>query len=70
VLTDESQTNYWVMKIIDSVTAVKVPIQKGMETEEKVEILHPRFRAEDKILLTGNYGLSDTAKVKILKGEE
>jgi multidrug efflux pump subunit AcrA (membrane-fusion protein) len=70
VLTNESQTNFWVMKMIDSVTAVKVPVVKGMETADKVEILRPQFSSNDKILLTGNYGLPDTAKVKIIKGEE
>lgn len=70
VLTDESQTNFWVMKMMDSVTAVKVPIVKGMETTDRVEILRPQFSPQDKILLTGNYGLPDTAKVKIMKAEE
>jgi len=70
VLTDEAQTNFWVMKLIDSITAVKVPVIKGMETADKVEIVSPRFSPNDKILLTGNYGLPDTAKVKIMKSRE
>jgi len=67
VLTDESQSEFWVMKMIDSVTAVKVPVIRGMETKDRVEIIRPLFTASDKILLKGNYGLPDTAKVKILK---
>jgi multidrug efflux pump subunit AcrA (membrane-fusion protein) len=70
VLTNEDQSDFWVMKMIDSVTAVKVPIIKGMETKDRVEVLRPVFAAGDRILLTGNYGLGDTAKVKIVKGEE
>jgi len=70
VLSDESQTNFWVMKMTDSVTAVKIPIIKGIEANSRIEILRPPFSANDKILLTGNYGLPDTAKVKIVKGEE
>jgi multidrug efflux pump subunit AcrA (membrane-fusion protein) len=71
VLADESQTNFWVMKMIDSVTAVKVPVVKGLETTDRVEIVRPQFNPNDKILLTGNYGLPDTARVKIIiKGEE
>jgi len=70
VLTDEAQSNFWVMKMIDSVTAVKVPIIKGMETSDRVEILRPQFESGDKILLTGNYGLADTARVKIVKSQE
>jgi hypothetical protein len=38
-----------------------------MESGDRVEILSPRLLSSDKILLTGNYGLADTAKVAILK---
>lgn len=69
VLADESQTNFWVMKMIDSTTAVKVDIVKGMETSDRIEIVSPVFNKTDKIVLTGNYGLPDTAKVKVTKGE-
>jgi len=66
VLTDETQDNFWVMKMMDSTTAVKVPVQKGIETNDRIEITSPQFSADDKILISGNYGLADTAKVKIL----
>ena len=65
ILTNDVQSDFWVMQMIDSNTAVKVPVKKGVETQDRVEILEPRFNATDKILLTGNYGLPDTAKVKI-----
>jgi hypothetical protein len=65
VLSDEVQSEFWVMKMIDSVTAVKVSVKKGLETNSSVEILSPAFSAADKILLTGNYGLGDTAKVVV-----
>lgn len=67
VLSDETQHEFWIMKMIDSATAVKVPVIKGLETADKVEIISPRLNAGDRILLTGNYGLPDTAKVTILK---
>jgi multidrug efflux pump subunit AcrA (membrane-fusion protein) len=67
VLTDETQSQFWIMKMIDSTTAVKVPVKKGMETTDKVEILSPPLSVNDMILLTGNYGLSDTARVSIQK---
>ena len=70
VLTDEAQTNFWIMKMIDSVTAVKVPVIKGMEADGRIEIVRPVLTASDKIVLTGNYGLPDTAKVKVVKKEE
>ena len=67
VLSDETQTNFWVMKVIDSTTAVKVPVTKGIEINDRIEILSPVFSASDKFLLTGNYGLADTAKIKIIQ---
>jgi multidrug efflux pump subunit AcrA (membrane-fusion protein) len=65
LLTDETQTEFWVMKMTDSTTAVKVPVQKGIETIDRVEILSPRFNKGDLILVSGNYGLPDTAKVRL-----
>jgi Barrel-sandwich domain of CusB or HlyD membrane-fusion len=67
VLSDETQTNFWVMKVIDSTKAVKVPVKKGMEISDRIEILSPEFTASDKFLLTGNYGLPDTARIKIIQ---
>lgn len=67
VLTDETQSQFWIMKLIDSTTAVKVPIQKGLETNSSIEILSPSFSPGDQILVTGNYGLTDTAKVSVQK---
>jgi multidrug efflux pump subunit AcrA (membrane-fusion protein) len=67
VLSDETQTNFWVMKLIDDSTAVKVPVKIGIEMNERIEIVQPVFATEEKFLLTGNYGLPDTAKITIVK---
>jgi multidrug efflux pump subunit AcrA (membrane-fusion protein) len=67
VLTDETQSEFWIMKLLDSTTAVKVPIKKGIETNNAVEILSPPLLSNDQILITGNYGLTDTAKVSVQK---
>jgi multidrug efflux pump subunit AcrA (membrane-fusion protein) len=67
VLSDETQTDFWVMKMTDSTTAVKIPVKKGIETSDRIEILSPVFSTQDRILLTGNYGLPDTAKVRIVQ---
>jgi multidrug efflux pump subunit AcrA (membrane-fusion protein) len=67
VLTNETQTDFWVMKLINATTAVKVPVTKGIEVGDRVEILSPKFSKDDKIIVAGNYGLTDTAKVKIVQ---
>lgn len=63
ILSDETLNTFWVMKMINDSTAVKVPVTKGIETADKVEIISPVFSPQDKILLSGNYGLADTALV-------
>jgi len=67
VLANETQTEFWVMKLIKDTLAIKVPVTKGIETTDRVEILSPKFTPQDRIVVTGNYGLADTAKVKIVK---
>lgn len=67
VLSDETETDFWIMKMINANTAIKIPIKKGIETADKVEVLEPILNANDKILLTGNYGVADTIKVKVVK---
>jgi len=66
ILANETQTEFWVMKLINPTTAVKVPVKEGIQAGERVEILSPKFTPQDKIVLTGNYGLTDTAKVKVI----
>ncbi len=66
VLSDETQTDFWIMKVEGNNLAVKVPIKKGIESEDKIEILSPKLKASDKILLTGNYGVGDSIKIKIV----
>jgi multidrug efflux pump subunit AcrA (membrane-fusion protein) len=67
LLSNDAQTSFWVMKMIDSTTAVKVPVVTGMEFPDRIEILEPVFKRSDRILISGNYGLADTAKVSIVK---
>lgn len=67
ILSDETETNFWIMKLIDNNTAVKTPIKKGIEIDGKIEVLSPVLTYKDKILLTGNYGVADTIKVRIVK---
>jgi multidrug efflux pump subunit AcrA (membrane-fusion protein) len=67
VLTDEKQQEFWIMKLINDTTAVKVPVSKGIEAAGKVEILSPPLSPADRIIASGNYGLADTANVNIAK---
>ncbi len=67
VLSDEMMKEFWVMKLINDTTAIKIPVRIGNKNSENIEILSPQFNVSDKIISTGNYGLSDTALVIINK---
>ncbi|PZX64494.1 efflux RND transporter periplasmic adaptor subunit [Hydrotalea sandarakina] len=67
VLSDERMLNFWVMKLLNDSIAVKVPVMIGAQNDSLIEIKQPHFTQQEKILVSGNYGLSDTALVKILQ---
>jgi len=67
VLSDEMMTEFWVMKLINDSTAVKIPVTIGNKNNEKIEILSPQFNTNDRIISVGAYGLPDTALIAIVK---
>lgn len=67
LLSNETEDEFWVMKMINDSTAVKVPVKPGIEKNQSVEIISPVFSEKDRIITVGNYGIADTAKVKIQK---
>ena len=66
VLTNETQTNFWVMQLVNDTTAIKISIRKGIETEKQVAIDSPQFQSQDRFISTGAYGLPDTAYVNVI----
>lgn len=70
VLTDEMQQDWWIIQLTDDSTAVKVPVRKGMETNDRVEIISPVLSKNARILSSGNFGLPDTARVMIISQKE
>lgn len=67
VMTNESQTEFWVMKIVNDKLAIKTPVTKGIENESIVEILSSDLKATDLIISDGAYGMNDSTIVKIIK---
>lgn len=65
VIGNEEMTRFWVMRLINDSTAVKVPITRGIVDHDRVEVLEPLFKPEDRLVLTGGYGMADTARVII-----
>lgn len=67
VLTDETMENFWVMKLINDSTAIKIPVKTGIVNDSQIEIISPLFDKPDRLINTGNYGLPDTALVNIIQ---
>lgn len=67
VLSDEMMEKFWVVKLMNDSTAVKVWVTPGVRNLDLVEIMEPIFKSDDKFLISGNYGLPDTARVTVLK---
>lgn len=67
LMTDETQSTFWVMKLIDDSTAVKIDIVKGIENEQAVQLISGGIKVTDRIISEGAFGLPDTAKVVIGK---
>ena len=65
VLSNETQDEYWIMRIVNDSIAIKVPVSKGIESGNEIEIMSPQFRLTDRIILSGAYGLPDSTKVTI-----
>lgn len=65
VLSDEMMKEFWVMKLINDSTAIKVVVNVGNKNEDKIEIISPEFNPLDRIIQIGNYGLPDTALVAV-----
>ncbi|MGI4863322.1 MAG: efflux RND transporter periplasmic adaptor subunit [Janthinobacterium lividum] len=67
VLADETLHHFWVMKLVNDSTAIKIPVTLGVQQPDETEIKSPIFGPQDRILSAGNYGLADTAKVKVVR---
>ncbi len=65
LMTNETQTEFWVMKVVNNKLAVKVLVQKGIENDDFVEIVNSGLSTSDLVISEGAYGLNDSSAVKI-----
>ena len=66
-MTNETQSEFWVMKINGGNLAVKVPVKRGIENDSVVEVSSPDLKMNDLLISEGAYGLADSTIVKIEK---
>lgn len=69
VQSDETLSEYWVMKLADDSTAVRVPVAVGNSNASEIEIESDALSPQDRIILTGGYGLEEGARVVVTKEE-
>jgi hypothetical protein len=67
VMTNEKQSDFWLMKLVNDSMAVKVPVQKGIDNDSLVEILSSELNINDLIITEGAYGLPDSSLVQVIK---
>ena len=65
VLTNETQDEFWIMKVNQDSLALKVPVKIGITNIEEIEILSPALSKSDIVIQKGSFGLPDSTKVKI-----
>jgi len=66
VLGNEEMSRFWVMRLLNDSIAIAVPVTKGISTRDSVEVRKPTFSVSDRFVLTGSYGLADTAAVIVI----
>jgi len=66
-MCNETQTEFWIMKIANKNLAIKIPVLKGIENDSIVEIISSVINKNDIVISEGAYSLSDSTIVKIVK---
>ncbi len=67
VMTNVTEDAFWIMKLVNDTTAIRIDVNRGIETDSLQQILSPKLNLSDIIISSGSYGLPDTAKVEIVR---
>jgi len=66
VLGNEEQTSFWVMKLLDDSTCIKVLVEKGIKQDSLIQVIGSDLDSSDFLISEGGYGLPDSASVQII----
>ncbi|MFM9909352.1 MAG: efflux RND transporter periplasmic adaptor subunit [Chitinophagaceae bacterium] len=69
IQTNETQDEFWVMKLIGDSLALRVPITVGLQNDSLREVISG-VEINDKIIVTGAYGLTDSSLVRVQSEKE
>jgi len=65
LFANEEETKFWVMKMINDTTSIKLPVKIGFQNDSLIQIFSKSLNGSNRIITNGGYGLSDTAFVHI-----
>jgi hypothetical protein len=65
LMTNETQSEFWVMKVNAGNIAMKVPVVKGLVNDTVAEIISNGLKFSDLIITEGSYGLPDSTLIRI-----
>lgn len=65
VLGNEEQTRFWIMKLMNDSTCIKVSVEKGLKTDSLVQLIGSDLTISDLVVSEGAYGLPDSARVQV-----
>jgi len=65
--SNETQSEFWLMKIEGGKTAVRIPVRKGLERGDTIEVLTSDLHVNDLVIYDGAYGLPDSTQVRLVK---
>jgi len=65
LMTNETQSEFWIMRVDPGNRAIKIPVVKGIENDSIVEVNSPRLIINDLIISDGAYGLPDSTEITI-----
>ncbi|MCB0630134.1 MAG: HlyD family efflux transporter periplasmic adaptor subunit [Saprospiraceae bacterium] len=63
VQSNEEQTDFWIMELVNDTLAVRRPVKLGMRSDSLIEIKNTSLVPASRIVVQGAYGLPDTAAV-------
>lgn len=67
LLTNETQSEFWVMKVTKSKLAIKIPVIRGLENDTLAEVISNDLHINDTVISEGAYGLPDSTSIQIEK---
>ena len=67
VMTNVTEDAFWIMKLVNDTTAVRIDVKRGIETDSLTanSFTQIKFIRQDNFIRI--FGLPDTAKVEIVK---